>query len=139
MPRDFSRSERVAGTIRRELAQLIQLELKDPNVGFVSLSDVEGSRDLAHARVFVTVFDPTLRSTSAKAAAAFRQAGVSTELYLADGRLKSQFKHANARGYPWVVVIGPDEAEAGQVNLKSFATGEQIRCTLQEAVARVVS
>jgi ribosome-binding factor A len=55
MPRDFKRSERVAGSLRRELAQLIQTELKDPEVGFVSLSDVEVTRDLAHARVFVTV------------------------------------------------------------------------------------
>ena len=58
MPRDFKRSERVAGTMRRELARLIQLEVDDPAVGFVGLSDVEVSRDLAHARVYVTVFEP---------------------------------------------------------------------------------
>ena len=67
MPRDFNRSERVAGTIRRELARLIQLELKDPDVGFISLSDVEVSRDLAHARVFVTVFEPERASASVRA------------------------------------------------------------------------
>lgn len=57
MPRDFSRSERVAGEMRRELARLIQMEVKDPAVGFVSVSDVEVSRDLSHAKVFVTVFE----------------------------------------------------------------------------------
>ena len=57
MPREFNRSERVAGQIRRELARLIQLEVKDPGVGFISLSDVEVTRDLAHAKVFVTVFE----------------------------------------------------------------------------------
>ena len=67
MPREFNRSERVAGTMRRELAQLIQLELKDPDVGFVSLSDVEVSRDLAHARVFVTVFEPERAAASLRA------------------------------------------------------------------------
>ncbi len=56
MPRDFNRSERVAGQIRRELAQLIQHEVKDPAIGFISLSDVEVTRDLAHAKVFITVF-----------------------------------------------------------------------------------
>ena len=74
MPREFNRSERVAGTLRRELAQLIQLEIKDPEVGFVSLSDVEVSRDLAHARVFVTVFEPDMAASSVRAlnrAAAF--------------------------------------------------------------------
>ena len=67
MPRDFSRSERVAGTLRRELAQLIQLELKDPDVGFIGLSDVEVSRDLAHARVFVTVFEPERAAATLRA------------------------------------------------------------------------
>jgi len=43
--------------MRRELAQLVQSEVKDPAVGFVSISDVEVSRDLAHAKVFVTVFN----------------------------------------------------------------------------------
>ena len=56
-PRDFNRAERVAGEMRRELARLIQLEVKDPSVGFVSVSDVEVSRDLSHARVFITVFE----------------------------------------------------------------------------------
>lgn len=57
MPREFNRSERVAAQLRRELAPLIQRELKDPEVGFLSISDVEVTRDLAHAKVFVTVFD----------------------------------------------------------------------------------
>ena len=57
MPREFSRSERVAGELRRELARLIQMEVKDPAVGFISVSDVEVSRDLSHAKVFVTVFE----------------------------------------------------------------------------------
>ncbi len=57
MPRDFKRAERVGGQLRRELAQLVQLEVKNPGVGFVSISDVEVTRDLAHARVFVTVFE----------------------------------------------------------------------------------
>ncbi len=67
MPRDFKRAERVAGTLRRELALLIQAEVKDPEVGFVSLSDVEVTRDLAHAKVFVTVFEPDKAAGSLKA------------------------------------------------------------------------
>ena len=66
-PRDFKRSERVAGQLRRDLAKLIQQEIKDPEVGFVSLSDVEVSRDLSHAKVFITVFDPEKAETSLKA------------------------------------------------------------------------
>ena len=75
MPREFTRSERVAGSLRRELAKLIQMELKDPEVGFIGLSDVEVSRDLAHAKVFVTVFESDQADSSLKAlkrAAGFR-------------------------------------------------------------------
>ena len=67
MPRDFKRAERVAGTLRRELAQLIQMEVKDPEVGFIGLSDVEVTRDLAHAKVFVTVFEHEKAEGSIKA------------------------------------------------------------------------
>jgi ribosome-binding factor A len=67
VPREFKRSERVAGSLRRELAKLIQLEIKDPEVGFVSLSDVEVTRDLSHAKVFITVFESEKAASSLKA------------------------------------------------------------------------
>ncbi|MBK9218331.1 MAG: 30S ribosome-binding factor RbfA [Uliginosibacterium sp.] len=54
MPKEFSRSARVAEQIKRELAELIRLEVKDPRVGFISLTDVELTPDYAHAKVFFT-------------------------------------------------------------------------------------
>jgi len=66
-PRDFNRSERVAGQLRRDLAKLIQSEVKDPEVGFVSVSDVEVTRDLSHAKIYITVFDPAKAPQSMKA------------------------------------------------------------------------
>lgn len=48
---------RVADQIQRELASLIQMEVRDPRVGMVSVTGVEVSRDLAHAKVFVTVLN----------------------------------------------------------------------------------
>ena len=85
MPRDFQRSERVAGQLRRDLAKLIQQEIKDPQVGFVSVSDVEVTRDLAHAKVFVTVFQPEKAEESLQAlrrAAAFLRTRLGRELRL---------------------------------------------------------
>lgn len=54
MPKDYSRTERVADYLRQELAVLIQQELRDPRVAMVMVNDVEVSRDLAHAKVFIT-------------------------------------------------------------------------------------
>ena len=84
-PREFNRSERVAGQIRRDLARLIQQEIKDPKVGFVSLSDVEVTRDLSHAKVFITVFEPEKARESLDAlrrAAGFLRVRLGKELRL---------------------------------------------------------
>ena len=50
----FQRSDRVAEQIRRDLADLIRTELKDPRVGMISLTDVVLTPDYAHAKVFFT-------------------------------------------------------------------------------------
>jgi ribosome-binding factor A len=55
MPRDYPRSRRIAEQIQRELAGIIRLELKDPRVGMVTLTDVEVSQDHAHAKIFFTL------------------------------------------------------------------------------------
>lgn len=62
MPKEFSRSSRVAEQVQRELAELIRLELKDPRVGLVTLTGVELTPDYAHAKVFYTTLaDPSAR------------------------------------------------------------------------------
>jgi ribosome-binding factor A len=55
--RSFSRSDRVAEQIQRELAQLIRIEIKDPSIGLVTLTGVEVSPDYAHAKVYFSTLD----------------------------------------------------------------------------------
>ncbi len=50
--KSFSRKDRVSEQIRREIAELIRGELKDPRVGMVSITDVEVTADYAHAKIF---------------------------------------------------------------------------------------
>ena len=50
--KSFSRKDRVSEQIRRELAELIRTELKDPRVGMISITDVEVARDLAVAKIY---------------------------------------------------------------------------------------
>jgi len=59
VPRDYSRTLRIAEQIQRELADLIRLEVKDPRVGMVTLTDVEVSADYGHAKVFFTTLGAT--------------------------------------------------------------------------------
>ena len=57
MPKDFSRTRRVGEQIQREIAQLIQQEIKDPRIGLVTISAVKVSRDMSHATIYFTVLD----------------------------------------------------------------------------------
>jgi ribosome-binding factor A len=54
MNRGETRGQRLAEQIRRELAELLRLEVKDPRVRMVSLTDVALSPDYAHARIYFT-------------------------------------------------------------------------------------
>lgn len=49
------RNRQIADAIQRELSELIRLEMRDPRVGMVTLTDVELTRDNAHAKVFFTL------------------------------------------------------------------------------------
>lgn len=55
MPKEFNRTQRMSEHLQRELAQLIQQDIKDPRAGIVTVSEVELSRDFRHAKVYVTV------------------------------------------------------------------------------------
>jgi len=57
MPREFLRSDRMAEQLRRELAEIIHDEIKDPRVGFLSFTEVRMSRDLSHAVVYCSVLE----------------------------------------------------------------------------------
>lgn len=54
MPKDFPRGRRIADQIQRELSEIIRLELKDPRIDLVTITDVEVTQDNAHAKVFFT-------------------------------------------------------------------------------------
>lgn len=54
MAKDYSRTQRVADLIQRELAKLIQTEMEDPRVNLVTVTAVQVSRDLAYAKIYIT-------------------------------------------------------------------------------------
>jgi ribosome-binding factor A len=60
MPREFSRSDRVASQIHREMADIIRTHVKDAELGMITVSDVELTRDLAVAKVFVSFMAASL-------------------------------------------------------------------------------
>lgn len=58
MPKDYSRSDRLASQVHRELSSLIRTSLKDPRLAQPSILDVQVTRDLSLAKVYFSVLDP---------------------------------------------------------------------------------
>jgi histidyl-tRNA synthetase len=84
----------------------------------------------ATAPVLVTVFDESRLLDSYSLASAVRQAGLNAMVYPEPAKLPKQFKFADKLGIKVVLVVGPDEAAAGQVTIKNLLDGSQ------QAVAR---
>lgn len=77
------------------------------------------------AQVLVTLFDKESMGGSLSVAQKLRKNGVSTILYPESVPLKKQFKYADRKGIPFVVVVGPDERKQKKVLLKNMRTGKQ--------------
>lgn len=54
MSKEFSRTQRVAQQLQKELAVILQREIKDPRIGMATISSVDVSRDMGYAKVYVT-------------------------------------------------------------------------------------
>lgn len=102
MPREFNRSQRMAEQIRRELAEIIRDELKDPRMGLCSFTAVKLSRDLSHAIVFCTVLDHAHRDETIET------------LNHAAGFIRSQIaSRIRARSVPLLKFVNDDSVERG--------------------------
>jgi histidyl-tRNA synthetase len=94
--------------------------------------EAEASPDVLVAQFGADTLAPTLR-----AARAFRDAGIATEVFTEPTKLANQLKHANARKYRYVLMVGPDEAARGVVSLRRLSTGEQVQVPVEQAIATV--
>ncbi|NND60788.1 MAG: 30S ribosome-binding factor RbfA [Gammaproteobacteria bacterium] len=59
MAREFHRSDRVGEELQRALSEIIRDKLDDPRFRLVTITEVKLTRDLSHARVFVSTLDDT--------------------------------------------------------------------------------
>ena len=90
--KEFSRTARIADFLKRELGSFIQKELRDPRLGMVSVIDAQVSRDLSHAKIYVTVMGKNTAEEAKESLAVLNKAA---------GFLRSQVaKINNARTTP---------------------------------------
>jgi ribosome-binding factor A len=103
MPRDYPRTLRIAEQVQRELAELIRVELKDPRVQMVTLTEVDVSPDYANAKVFFTVL-----GDSSEVAA------VAAGLTHAAGFLRRELAHRlSLRSVPRLQFVHDESVERG--------------------------
>lgn len=88
-------------------------------------------------QVLVSVFSAESAAAAYTATAQLRQAGVKTELYPAVDKLGKQFKLADQKQIPYVIVIGEEESATGTVSLKNMQTGEQERLSLSQVIEKL--
>ncbi|WP_457097398.1 30S ribosome-binding factor RbfA [Lysobacter sp. P5_B9] len=79
--KSFHRTDRVSAQLRRELGTIVHTAVREHGLPSISVSDVEVTRDLAHAKVFVTALQPERSQEAMKALKA-----IAPELRYALGR-----------------------------------------------------
>jgi ribosome-binding factor A len=57
MAKEFGRNARVSSQMQKELSLILQRDIDDPKLGFVTINEVEVTKDLAVAKVYVTVLN----------------------------------------------------------------------------------
>jgi histidyl-tRNA synthetase len=105
------------------------------------LSDANKRPELptSPSQVLVTLFNEDLREQTLGLAARLRQAGINAEQILEPIRLGKQFRYADRKGIPYVVILGPDELESGQIVVKNLKTGEQSAYAESKAIETIKS
>jgi len=68
MNKNYKRSDRVADLLQKEICEMLFKEVKDPHIGFITITGVEVSRDLKIAKVFYTTLgNPDQMAESSRA------------------------------------------------------------------------
>jgi histidyl-tRNA synthetase len=90
-------------------------------------------KDLTVTKVLVTVFSPELIDKSIEACDALEKENISQELYVDENaKMEKQLKYADQKGIPYVIIIGPKEAEENAATVKNLKTGEQKTVKLEQ-------
>lgn len=96
-----SRPQRVADEIQKELARLVQFELKDPRLGMITLTGVEVAKDFSYATVWYTVLkgEPAKSQKALESAAGFLRTQIGRAIKLRiTPQLRFRFDEAPGRG-----------------------------------------
>jgi histidyl-tRNA synthetase len=90
-------------------------------------------------RCLITHFDVASGRAALPLLAQLRAAGIPSELYPDASKLQKQFKYADAKGIPLVIIVGPEELAAGVAKIKIMASGVERVLPLGEVVTALTA
>jgi histidyl-tRNA synthetase len=101
--------------------------------------EAAGAKPRSHPRaeVYVAVVDSSVGKAAFAALSALRDAGIAAEADHQGRTLKSQFKQADKLGARLVLVIGPDELDAGEATLRDMSTKAETRVAIAHVAGAV--
>lgn len=128
---DVGAKERIPG-VGFAMGDMVIAEVLKANGKYPKLNPVK-------TKVLVTIFSSELLDKSLAVANKLREKGINTEVYLdSETKLDKQIRYADRKKIPYVVIIGPDEAQKETLTLKNLTTGEQ-KTILQTEVIKELS
>lgn len=93
----------------------------------------------ASAKILVSIFDKELEKKALEVSSRLRANNINTELWPdPSAKMEKQLKYADTKGIPYVVIIGPEEAEKNIVTLKNLKTREQRQLPLEQLVKELL-
>ena len=78
-------------------------------------------------------------SCAVETAAKLRNADISTQIYLENGKFKKKLTYGNKLSIPFCILLGEDEINAGKVSVKNMLEGTQETVTLDEAIEMILA
>ena len=91
----------------------------------------------ASTKVMITNFDATAEVFGLGVLKKLRDAGINAEIYPEAVKIKKQFEYADRKQIPFVLIIGSEEIETGNLALKNLQTGQQRPLRLEEILAEL--
>lgn len=104
------KADRISGIIQKEVSEIIQFSLKDPKVGFITITDVRVTNDLSIAKIYVSFLGQDAR----------KEAGMKA-LERSKGFIRSELaKRMSIRKVPSLVFLADDSLEKGNKIEKDY-------------------
>lgn len=88
-------------------------------------------------KVLISNFDQEAERYALPVLQTLREAGIAAELYPSSAKLKKQMSYADAKNIPFVILIGSDEMQSGDLTLKDMHSGDQQKRSIEDIISQL--